>query len=812
MAVFDFFDGSIVLAYTTIQWNGSNLPRERILNFISANSIAITDNPGNGSTDITFAANLESLAAFTTQGLVTYTGSNTFTGRTVTGTTNQITVTNGNGVAGNPTIAIAATYPGQTSISTLGTIITGTWNGNIITGTYGGTGVNNGSNTITLGGNFTTSGAFPLTFTITGSTNLTLPTSGTLLADPTTTKGDIIVNNGSGTTRLGVGTDGYILTADSAQPTGIKWAVSSAASAYATIQEEGSNLTQRTILNFVGSAATASDDAGNTRTNVTFATALNQIASGTWTGATSITTLGTIATGVWNGSLIPLAYGGTNANLTASNGGIFYSTASASAILAGTATANQILLSGASAAPSWSSATYPASTTANQILYSSATNTVVGLATANNGVLITSGAGIPSISSTLPSAVQSNITTVGTITSGTWNGTAIGVVYGGTGLNSIGQGDLLYGSSANTISTLAKNTTATRYLANTGTSNNPAWDQVNLTNGVTGALPIANGGTGQTTASAGFDALSPTTTQGDIIYRNATTNTRLGAGTAGQFLQTQGAGANPVWAAAGGAIDIQTFDASGTWNKPSSGTWAFVQAWGAGGSGGSSSTTGRGGGGGGGSYKSAWILLSLLGSTVTITIGAGGVAVNSSTNGNVGGNSTFGTFLTAYGGGGGGSTGTTGAIGGAGGGGQGAVGGSGNGATGGRGVTTNTVCAGGTTGLDGSIDSGAGGGSGNAGGNGYYGGGGGGSGSSTAGSTGFAGGNSSYGGAGGGGGSGTSTAGSGGTSTFGGAGGAGGTNTTAGTAGSQPGGGGGGTANTQSSGAGGAGRIVVIVI
>jgi hypothetical protein len=45
-----------------------------------------------------------------------------------------------------------------------------------------------------------------------------------ILTDPTTTKGDLIVNNGSGSTRLGIGTDNYVLTADSTQPTGIKWA------------------------------------------------------------------------------------------------------------------------------------------------------------------------------------------------------------------------------------------------------------------------------------------------------------------------------------------------------------------------------------------------------------------------------------------------------------------------------------------------------------------------------------------------------------------------------------------------------------
>lgn len=54
-----------------------------------------------------------------------------------------------------------------------------------------------------------------------------------------------------------------------------------------------------------------------------------------------------------NGTPLGLTSGGTAASLTASNGGIVYSTASAFAVLAGTVTANQCLLSGASAAPTW---------------------------------------------------------------------------------------------------------------------------------------------------------------------------------------------------------------------------------------------------------------------------------------------------------------------------------------------------------------------------------------------------------------------------------------------------------------------------
>jgi hypothetical protein len=55
----------------------------------------------NLTADPTIAA----LAAYNTNGLLTQTAADTFTGRTLAGTTDQITVTNGDGVSGNPTIA-----------------------------------------------------------------------------------------------------------------------------------------------------------------------------------------------------------------------------------------------------------------------------------------------------------------------------------------------------------------------------------------------------------------------------------------------------------------------------------------------------------------------------------------------------------------------------------------------------------------------------------------------------------------------------------------------------------------------------------
>ena len=131
------------------------------------------------------------------------------------------------------------------------------------------------------------------------------------------------------------------------------------------------------------------------------------------------TTSGNAGTAVWTstGGSVPLpltlANGGTSKSLTANAGGIVWSDANSMEIMAGVAAINRVLMSGNLATPSWSTATYPATTTVNQLLYSVSGNNITGLATSASGTLITNAGGVPSISSTLPTAVQDNITQLG---------------------------------------------------------------------------------------------------------------------------------------------------------------------------------------------------------------------------------------------------------------------------------------------------------------------------------------------------------------------------------------------------------------
>ncbi len=121
-------------------------------------------------------------------------------------------------------------------------------------------------------------------------------------------------------------------------------------------------------------------------------------------------------------------------------------------------------------------------------------------------------------------------------------------------------------------------------------------------------------------------------------------------GTSGQVLKSAGANDPPTWGNVSTGSDHETFASSGTWTKPTSGTYVIIVAWGGGG-GGSYRFAGSAGGGGGACAIYITPLSSLTESSYTVTVGTGGAgATSNNSSGASGGNTSFGSILTAHGG------------------------------------------------------------------------------------------------------------------------------------------------------------------
>jgi hypothetical protein len=270
----------------------------------------------NSGKTITLGGNISTANSFTTSGnfavTQTYTGITTVTFPTsgTLATTSQLPTASALTKTDdtNVTVTLGGT-PGTALMQPVS--LTMGWTGTL-SAARGGTGVNNGSNTITIGGNlnfannFTTSGNFPVTHTYTATTNVTFPTSGTLATtSQLPTPAALTKNDDTNVT----------LTLGGTPATALLQAVSLALGWTGTL----SGTRGGTGVNNGSSTITI---AGNLNFASSFTTSGSFAVTQTYTGTTNVTfpTSGTLATLGLNSRTVT-----GNFTLTASdNGGVIY--------------------------------------------------------------------------------------------------------------------------------------------------------------------------------------------------------------------------------------------------------------------------------------------------------------------------------------------------------------------------------------------------------------------------------------------------------------------------------------------------------
>ena len=329
----------------------------------------------------------------------------------------------------------AGTYTGATSITTLGTVSTGVWQGSEVEIAYGGTGATNAADArsnlgVAIGSDvqaYSATLAAVAGGTYAGATSIT--TLGTVSTGTWQGSTVAVAYGGTGATNaadaranlgLVIGTNVQAYDAELAALAG----TTSAADALPYFTGLGTATT--TTLTSFGRSLIDDASSGDARTTLglvigtdvqAYNSTLAAVAGGTYVGATSITTLGTVGTGVWQGSEVEIAYGGTGA-------------------------------------------------------------TNASDARSNLGLAI--GSDVQAYNSTLAAVAggtyvgATSITTLGTVSTGTWQGTQVGAVYGGTGMTSYTAGDIIYASATNTLSKLAKGS-GKYFLKMDSAGNFPEW-------------------------------------------------------------------------------------------------------------------------------------------------------------------------------------------------------------------------------------------------------------------------------------------------------------------------------------------------
>jgi len=392
-----------------------------------------------------------------------------------------------------------------------------------------------------------------------GGTGQSTAAAGFNALSPITSTGDLIIGNGTNSaTRLAIGTNGYVLTSNG---TTASWTAASAgtvtsvtgtspvvssggatpaislAASYGDTQNPYASKTANYVLAAPNGSAgvptfravvAADIPTLNQNTTGSAGSVANSLTSGTGISFSSGTTYnGSAAITVSNS--LPMVYPGSGIpNSTGTAWGTSYSTTGSGTVLAlatSPSFTTPILGTPTSGNFSTGSFTWP---TFNQNTTGNA-DTATSATTATN---IASGTNLQ-----IPYQTGSGATSF--IAAPTIGSTYL--QYTGTGF--------AWASAAGLGTVTSVAATVPSFLSISGSPITTAGTLAISYSGT--ALPIANGGTGQTTASAAFNALSPITTTGDLILGNGTNSaTRLGIGANGYVLTSNGTTAS--WAAGGG--------------------------------------------------------------------------------------------------------------------------------------------------------------------------------------------------------------------------------------------------------------------
>ena len=236
------------------------------------------------------------------------------------------------------------------------------------------------------------------------------------------------------------------------------------------------------------------------------------------------------------------------------------------------------------------------------------------------------------------SQLANNLNTAGQLDATDGLSGAVPPANGGTGLASYTVGDIIYASGTTALAKLADVATG-NVLISGGVGVAPSYGKVGLTTHVSGTLPVANGGTGLATI-----------TNNALLVGAGTGNvTTIAPGTSGNVLTSNGTAWTSA-AATGGKTQYALFASSGSWTCPAGVT--RVKATVIGGGGGAIFTGCVNIAGGSGGYGANYYTV-VPGTVYTVTIGAGG---NAGGTGSAGGTTSFAAFISATGGSYGGTT------------------------------------------------------------------------------------------------------------------------------------------------------------